>query len=153
MVSFNTEEKHSYSFLAWQLVLFAAICWTAIESPLSFVLNVPAKESNLWWDGIISFLFVCDIALNLSGFYKIKDTSNVLEPWKKEERTYHKTLWFVTDVISSIPFDVLAHVFGFTALPILRLFRLLRTVRMLKIVTLYNSMALLTHGYKAGMIL
>jgi hypothetical protein len=151
-VQFNSEDKHNIQFLCWQLILFAAICWTAIEAPLSFVLNIPAKESHLWWDGIISFLFTCDIALNLSGFYKIKDAPTPMEPWGREQRDYKKTIWFPIDIISTIPFDILAHVFGFQAVGILRLFRLLRTVRMLKVVSLYNSMTLLPHGYKVGLI-
>jgi hypothetical protein len=154
MVEYSSSEKHNYKFLVWQLLLFSAICWTAIEAPLSFVLNIQAREHNLWWDGIICLLFLVDVALNLTGFYeKEQESAQLITPFlQKEKRPYHKSIWLPLDLVSSIPFDILAYTFGFQGVLVLRLFRLLRVVRMLKVVSLYNSMSMLPHGYKVGLI-
>ncbi len=153
MINFNLDEKTDIQFIAWQLVIFAAVCWTAVEAPLSFVFHFDVKTSSAIFDGIISLVFITDIFLNLTDFYKLKDThSSLPTAWQKQKTPYLSSIWFPIDLVCAIPFDLMSYSFDFAGLPIFGLLRLLRVVRMLKIFSLYNSMSLLPQGYKLGLI-
>ena len=43
-------DKKNVAYLTWQTVMIMAIVYTTIESPLSFILKTPIKESHAWWD-------------------------------------------------------------------------------------------------------
>ncbi len=134
------------------MVIFSAICWTAIEAPLSFVLSLDVNQKNLWFDGLISCLFLADICLNFTPFYSRQEDPAQITPWQKQKKPYSKSIWFPIDIASTIPFDLLAYAFDLSGVPVFSLIRLLRVVRMLKMVSLYQSMSLLPQGYKLGLI-
>lgn len=149
------KDKKFYLILGWYSLVYAIVLYTAIEAPLSFVFEIPVKESHIWWDGLFTFIFLTDVVLH----YKNKlDLSEFTKEWYELEQAppkpYKKSIWLPLDLIASIPFDIVASMLGLNIpakiLGLVRLLRLLRVGR-------FKGLMSLTHHLpkfaKVGLIL
>ena len=68
--------------------------------------NVDAEEKGGWWwlEIVLDFVFVGDIFLNFRTGYFVEDEM-VMDPWMVA-KNYIRT-WFILDVVSSVPFNLL----------------------------------------------
>lgn len=137
----KTKEREDLPAVFWQTLIFIAALWTAIEAPLSFVLNTPASSLNLWLDGLISLLFVADVCLRITNKLKLPENPK----WgfgheEEQSRPYHKSLWMPLDIITSMPWDIVVSIAGFGISPAtasgLRLTRILRLSRLRDLVAM-----------------
>ena len=123
--------------MIWMAILTVAIFWTCLEAPLSFALKIDIQEHHLWWDALFCSIFLIDVILrlknklNLPNIMEIESLNHLEE---KTQKPYYKTLWFPIDLISSLPFDIIAFSLGLSVpgrvLSILRLFRLIRVFKL-----------------------
>jgi voltage-gated potassium channel len=136
--------------VGWQIFMCAAIYYSAIESPLNFALHVPLEESNLWWDAIVSTIFLTDFLLNLSGKIRFKPDEVAHIPGIEiDHRPYTRTPVFFIDLMAAIPFDIIANLTGGAGyLKLLQLLRLLKMVNMIKLFRIFNSLTVLPKGIK-----
>ena len=144
------QDKKFMVRVAWQVFMCAAIYYSAIESPLNFALHTQTSESNLWWDGIVSTIFLLDFLLNLSGKIRFKpeDVSHI-PGVELDERPYKKTFSFYIDLLAAIPFDILANLSGAGGyFRLLHLVRLAKIGNMVRTFRIFNSLTVLPKGIK-----
>ncbi len=111
-----------------------AAAWTAVEAPVSFVLESPITNFELVIDGLISAIFVADVCVRLLR----RPEEHEVGPWglhaSPARRPYLKSFWFPVDLISSLPLDLVASMMGLGApaavIKGVRLARLLRLTRL-----------------------
>jgi voltage-gated potassium channel len=151
LTSLDIDSKFTKRII-WNVLIFVAILWTAVEAPYSFVMDLPSKESSMWWDGIISSIFVIDVVLRLMGKLSIKQEEVSGFPGLKlETKPYHKTLWFPLEVLSCIPFEIICGLFGLPHyLRLIKVVRLLRAGTVMKLIRTLDTLALLPKGFKLG---
>ena len=135
--SYNPSDKENRSSMLWMGLLTIVVAWTCLEAPLSFALGEKVKENNLWWDGLFSFIFFIDIYLKCKN--KLKLPENLTSPLNldlnlRKNDNYHKSYWLPIDVITALPFDIIAYSFGFY-LPgsVINIIRLCRVTRISKL--------------------
>ncbi len=119
--------------IIWNCVIFLAITITALEVPYSYTFNREIENWQLWLDGIISLIFICDVSYHIRQKFKKKIELNTLSD---------KLSWWSLlsiDILASIPFDIIAYSLagsqGIKALHLLRFLRLIRVVRIFKIIS------------------
>ena len=127
-----TDKKH----IIWDMVIAALLMYTLVALPLILAFPVALDALsiyNLFVDG----MFMLDVVKNfITG--SIKDDMYVLD-FKQNAYNYLQT-WFLTDFVSSIPFDAFYDSSmsrsskGLKLLRLLRLAKLLRLVRISRIV-------------------
>ncbi len=127
--NYNISDKENRFTLVGVSIVFLCVVWTCFEAPLSFVLNKQLKEHHLWWDGLFSLIFTLDI------YFKIKNKYNMPTLEMNDELPqYHKSKWFWIDIVASIPYDIIASVFGLNIVNnTIMALRLLRVARIVKI--------------------
>lgn len=142
--NYNSQDKENRFTMIWLGVLFVAIAYTAFEAPISFVLDYKIEEHNLWWDGLFSLIFMTDVVLRLKNKLVLPDDhqkwSNLEE--EKETKPYHKSIWLPIDVFTSLPFDIIVSLLGFSIpvrfLSLIRLSRLIRTVKLRTLIDIFD---------------
>jgi voltage-gated potassium channel len=150
LFKFKDQDKKFMVRVAWQIFMCAAIYYSAIESPLNYALDIKLKESNLWWNAIVSTIFLLDFILNLSGKirFKSEDVSHI-PGVVLDERPYQKTPSFFIDLLAAIPFDIIAGLTGGVPyLKLLQLVRLCKIANMIKTFRIFNSLTVLPKGIK-----
>ena len=135
--TYNISDKENrLSILAIGLV-FLCVVWTCFEAPLSFVLDKELKEHNLWWDAFFSLVFALDIYFKIKKKYKLPTLEN-----KNNARPYAKSAWFYVDVLTSLPYDIIASLFGLhivtQTIVAIRFLRVLRIVKFRSIIQISN---------------
>lgn len=129
--------KLSTSEYLWQIVMFWAIIFTAVEAPLSFALKFESRQWQLWIDGVVSIIFLFDL----------------LQSIKEKKQFEDGYLVFIFAVIACFPFEIIAFPFRETAyFQLIRLFRLVRLVQIVKIFNLMKSVAILPRYLKLQFI-
>jgi voltage-gated potassium channel len=151
--SYDPFNKENRATLLWQIVLFCAICYCAIEAPLSFVLQSRIEEHNLWWDGILSLIFFADVYFKVTNKLKLPITHK----WDVEDdnpRKYQGSPLFFFDIFLSLPFDLIAFTLGL-GLPykLILSFRLIRVLRIAKLKSIFDMFDHLPRIMKVGTII
>ena len=153
--NYNPSDKENRFTMIWLGVLFLAIVWTAFEAPVSFVLDYKVEEHDLWWDGIFCLIFMSDVVLRLTGKLRIPDGSQKWEVTddKKIQKPYHKSIWLPVDILTSLPFDIIAATLGLSVpIKILSLLRITRIIRVVKLRTLIDLFDFLPKWSKASLV-
>lgn len=132
--SYNISDKGNRLTLFGVTIVFLCVVWTCFEAPLSFVLNKELKEHNLWWDGLFSLVFSLDI------YFKVKNKYNMPSIDQDQSTVeYHKSKWLWIDIIASIPYDIVASLFGLHIVNhTIMAIRLLRVARIVKIRAIFK---------------
>jgi len=148
--NYNPKDKENRFTMVWLGFLFLTIMYTAFEAPISFVMEYDVEEHNIWWDGLFSLVFFTDIALRLTGRLKLPgETSDDQIP----VTPYSKSIWLPIDLITSIPFDIVAAVLGLSIpLKVLSILRLVRVIRVVKLRTLIDIFDFLPKWAKASLV-
>lgn len=154
--NYNPSDKENRPTMIWLGVLFLAICWTAFEAPISFVLDYKVEEYNLWWDGFFCTIFMVDIVLRLTNKLKLPDGATKWDITTNEQKMikpYHKSLWLPIDIFTSLPFDIIVSALGFSVpTKLLSALRLMRIIRIVKLRTLYDIMDFLPKWVKVSLV-
>jgi hypothetical protein len=154
LYSYNPSDKENIKTIIWHGVLLIAIVYTAIEAPVSFVLDYKVEESNMWWDGLFCSIFLFDVVLRLRGKLALPSPHKhhfvaLVDPSPKD---YHKSLWLPIDIFTSLPFDIIAYALGLSVpARVLSTLRLLRIVRLVKLRTLISLLDFLPKFIKASL--
>lgn len=155
LYNYNPLDKENKPTMIWMGLLFIAIYWTAVEAPITFVLDYTIEEYNLWWDGLFSCIFFTDIYLRLANKLRLPATNKIdfkgMQEAPLEERPYHKSLWLPVDIFTSLPFDIIVSLFGLS-LPT-KIVSALRLLRIIRIVKLRSVMGLIDHIPKSYKII
>lgn len=142
--TFDLSDKKNVVFLVWQSIMIAAIVYTTIEAPLSFILGIQIKESHAWWDVFFSTLFTADLIYNFQNRNKAFEEAVITAAnFGSNPVPYHKSVWFPIDIFASIPFDFITYLLGANSgLSILRYLRIARSIRVFKLFGFLNSVTL-----------
>ena len=169
--NYNPQDKENRSTMIWLAILTIGVVWTVFEAPLSFVLNIKIEEHNMWWDGLFCSIFLIDIILRLNNKLKLPEPSkNDFSEETKPTTPYYKTIWLPIDILTSLPFDIIAHGLGLgvpaVVLKTLRLCRLIRIVKLrfifdifdffpkqIKVVLIITSVMTIVHWISCGWML
>lgn len=166
--TYNPTSKENKPTMVWLSIVFLAVMWSSFEAPLSFVMSTNISTASIIIDCALSLFFFIDIGLHLKtklklpgqqlGEFDISETKN---------RPYHKSLWLPLDIITSLPFELIAISMGLgfpmrviAGLRLLRVFRIikLRNVlgvfdflpKQLKIPVIITLIALAIHWIACG---
>jgi len=153
--NYNPSDKENRFTMIWLGVLFLAIVWAAFEAPVSFVLDYKVEEHDLWWDGLFCLIFMSDVVLRLTGKLRIPDGSQKWEVTddKKIQKPYYKSIWLPVDILTSLPFDIIAATLGLSVpIKILSLLRITRIIRVVKLRTLIDLFDFLPKWSKASLV-
>lgn len=141
--SYNPTDKENRKTMLWLGLMASAVVWTCIEGPIAFVLNERLEEHHLWWDGLFCLIFILDVYFRLTEKLKLPEYEKIHFASDNDSiKPYHKTWWFPIDLMTSLPFDIIAYSMGLTLparlLGVLRLFRIIRVVKLRSIVLILN---------------
>lgn len=133
----------------WDLYMFVCLMYVATVSVFVFsFLGVLGVGSPWFWiERHVDVSFAIDIILN---FFTAYDRAGVLVTDRKAIRRHYIRTWFVPDVISAFPWDILGLAIqdDFSKPNILKLPRFIRLVRLIKLIRLAKILRL-----KQGMTL
>lgn len=132
---FDSQNKKSS---LWMIIVFICVTWTSFEAPLTFALSKELKEHNLWWDALFSIIFIVDIIL------KFKNKYNLPLDESKETTPYKKSKWLYVDIITSVPYDIVASLFGLhivnQTIIAIRFLRVLRIIKLRSLIQISSFM-------------
>ncbi len=151
--NYNPSDKENRFTMVWLGFLFLTIMYTAFEAPVSFVLDYDVEEHNMWWDALFSLVFFTDILLRLTGKLKLPNDLNGMSDKDIATTPYIKSVWLPIDIITSMPFDIIAATLGLSVpMKVLSLLRLARVVRIVKLRTLIDIFDFLPKWAKASLV-
>lgn len=154
--TYNPGDKENRFSIIWLGLLTMAIVWTFIEAPLSFALHIDIQEHHLWWDGFFCSIFLVDVVLRLKNKLNLPDTTHNFGSSSAQKETltqYYKSWWFPVDLMTSLPFDIIAFSLGLTfPARVLSVLRLLRVVRVFKLRSLFHILDFLPKAVKLTLI-
>ncbi len=126
----------------WDLVIFSAITYFAIEVPLRIVLHYKIDAQVALYERMIQILFMIDIVLNFRTGYR---KERVLITDRKKVRNKYLRTWFFIDFLSAFPFDLFGGIF-YQYFGLTDTLRILRLLRAIKVFELFSSLTLLAMG-------
>jgi len=142
------QSKLSKAEVLWLGVIFWAVAFTACEAPFSFTFNTRLQSWQVLSDLLISLLFIADLVYHLRQRSKQKNKDmTAAGKW-----TFRSLL--VIDLIACIPFDLIAWTTGLNhGLMLLKWLRLFRLVRIVKLFQFVSSLKIIPKFIKMQMIL
>ncbi|MDF1664368.1 MAG: ion transporter, partial [Planctomycetota bacterium] len=126
---FTLIEVESKGKLLWDFFILLVIFYTALEIPLSFVLNYKVEGTIAAIDHFISFLFIIDIALTFITTHRV---GNQLITDRKEIARNYFSGFFTIDALSALPI-VFIQSLGLPLHSSVRFLRLLRLLRLARL--------------------
>ena len=155
MKALETLKSDSFWQNCWQTIVTVAVIWTAIWTPIDFVLRSEITSQDLIWDTILSSVFYVDLFLRFMGkFEDLYERKAPIWEFQKEKIAYRKTLWPIVDFISSIPFDLVVFQLGLSSVSqFFPMLRMLRITRVIKLRFLLNSIEFIPKALKVSIIL
>ncbi|QDZ20707.1 voltage-gated ion channel protein [Chloropicon primus] len=132
---------HSSFRTSWDLALAVLIIYNAVAVPLRLGFDLDGGLELLIFDLTTDFIFLCDIVLNFRT--AIESAGIVISKPKDIARHYFKT-WFVIDIISAFPVDLVLLGFGMdtkgsgndTGYRVNKLLKILKTFRLVRVLRL-----------------
>lgn len=154
--NYNPNDKENRFTMVWLGFLFLTIMYAAFEAPVSFVLKYDVEEHNMWWDALFSIIFFTDIGLRLTNKLKLPTQQDwsVDSKGGSKQKPYYKSIWLPIDIITSLPFDIIAATLGLSIpIRVMSLLRLARVIRVVKLRTLIDIFEFLPKWAKASMVI
>jgi len=97
--------------LAWDIWVMVLLIYVALMAPFRLGFNADATGSLLYLEYGIDLNFILDIFINFrTGYFDSELDVEVMDP-KRSALNYFQS-WFLVDVISSIPFDLISSFSG-----------------------------------------
>merc|ERR1719201_3224728 len=123
----------------WDQYMTCLLLFTAIVTPPEVCFSKSVELNVLFFiNRIVDFSFLCDMGINFNLSYEDK-TSNEMVYRRSTIAMHYLKTWFVLDLISIIPFDVLGlnngadtGVSRLQGLRVLRVFRLVKLLRIIR---------------------
>ncbi|MAF98128.1 MAG: hypothetical protein CMH26_05785 [Micavibrio sp.] len=148
---YNPFDRENRNSLIWLALMGVVILWEAVEAPLTFVLDRGIQEHHLWWDGLFSLIFATDVVLKMRGKLSFPDKLDA------EPKDYYLSGWFYFDVLTSLPFAIIAtmlsHTFDFEmSVNLVGALRLARVVRMFRLRVIFDLLDFTPKVFKLGLI-
>jgi len=138
-------------FLTLQFLLLIAVTLTAIETPLTFIFDYTVTSKNALFDIIISAIFAIDLIDNYKK--SIEAQTKVNFGIGEIEKDYHRSPWFIFDVMTTIPIDLITYyLLSGANLPFISALRLARVLRLIKLIKLLKTTLLLPKFFKLILI-
>ena len=137
----------------WDFALMLFIFWSVLSVPYYICFKI--EVTGIWkiFEYITDVFFAIDIAINFfTGVYN--SNSNVVNyEWKTIANTYLKG-WFVIDIVSTLPFDLIYSSMSTesndgSAMRSLKLLRAIRLVKLLRLVRIFKIVELLETAFEA----
>eukprot|EP00908_Phaeocystis_cordata_P008354 Transcript_19010.p1 GENE.Transcript_19010~~Transcript_19010.p1 ORF type:complete len:813 (-),score=358.41 Transcript_19010:1119-3557(-) len=119
--------------VSWDLFMLVLLFYVAIAVPLTTFFDIKQTTMHVVWDFMVDLLFLCDIVLNFrTGYF---DKAKVLELDRKLIRTRYLRSWFLFDLVSSVPVQMLVLIDRdtFEQAIFLKLIRLLKLGRLSRV--------------------
>lgn len=126
----------------WNILILLGICWYAITVPIYIALGIDSHGWSLALDITWTLFFSVDIYLNFNTPYLIEGE------WITDKPTVYRHYlrsWFTVDMIATFPFDLLLILFAlyhpelFSAVPLVRVFKMFRIFRIIDLVTYLSA--------------
>ncbi|TMW83927.1 hypothetical protein EJD97_000453 [Solanum chilense] len=128
----NTVSPITSTYRCWETLMVVLVAYCAWVCPFEIAfMNLNPNKKLYIADNIVNLFFAADIILTFSVAY-IDSTSQLLVRDRKKIATRYVSTWFLMDVGSTIPFDLLAMFFtgkhqvgiSYSVLGVLRFWRL-----------------------------
>ena len=99
----------SKAYQRWDLMTFATLCFTAVVTPaeVAFV-NTPSVNVLFFVNRFVDAIFIVDLFLNFFVAYLDDERGNILIKNRMLISQKYLKSWFVVDLLSAIPFDVVS---------------------------------------------
>ena len=123
----------------WDLVTLILLLFTAVVTPVEVAFLETATWSVMFWiNRSVDALFVIDIFLNFFVAIIDPEDGQLVFHHPTIIRTYLKG-WFLIDVISVVPFDMVSMFFGSEEVGKLKILRILRLLRLMKLLRILRA--------------
>jgi hypothetical protein len=135
------EVEGSKLLQVWDGFTFAALVFTAVFTPyeVGFVPASDERDIVFWLNMAVNCLFACDIVLQ---FFLMYHEDHVGGQWVANHRRiirHYVGGWFVIDICSTVPMDVITTAIGLGGGDKLRIVRVIRLLRLLKLARLLRA--------------
>eukprot|EP00937_MAST-01D_sp_MAST-1D-sp2_P000148 g148.t1 len=121
--------------LAWDSLLMTLLVYIAIVTPYRIGLNDPPSGGYWYWEVVIDFFFLVDVALNFRTGFELDTGEEEMRP--REIARHYLRGWFLIDLVSSIPVELLFAEGGeVRSLKLIKASKILRVLRILKLAKL-----------------
>ena len=123
----------------WDLVTLVLLLFTAVVTPVEVAFLETSLWSIMFWiNRSVDALFVIDIILNLIDAINDPEDGQLIFHHPTIVKTYLKG-WFTIDIISVMPFDLIALIFKDGAVGKLKILRVLRLLRLMKLLRILRA--------------
>lgn len=148
-------DPKSANYQRWDLVTFAALCFTAIATPaeVAFVDKSPGINALFFVNRFVDAIFLVDLVLNFFLGYLDERRGNILIKTRSLITKRYLKGWFAVDLASSVPFDALSDasrvkvLSNFKPLRLLRLLKLARVTKAQRILARWEAYAVFAVSY------
>jgi len=139
-------DPRSLMMRRWDMFIFVALIWTATVTPVEVAFSKVSIESTsaifmLVLNRFVDAVFIIDIVINFFLMVEIPHPvygQRLLKSHSAICRRY-LTGWFIIDLVTVIPFDVIAFFSNDDFLEKLKSIRVIRLLRLLKLVRIIRS--------------
>ncbi|CAM0870177.1 unnamed protein product [Alopecurus aequalis] len=134
----NVINPYGRPYRYWQMFLVVLVAYTAWSSPFELALVRAASLAHLVVDLVVDVFFCADIVVSFFVAYRDRSTDLLVDDRRKIAARYLTRTWFVMDVASTIPLQIIYQLMGGTRngpcgfLILLRLWRLRRASKLFK---------------------
>eukprot|EP00937_MAST-01D_sp_MAST-1D-sp2_P006798 g6798.t1 len=128
----------------WDVAVVLCLVFTAIVTPYEVAvlppLSYPDLDALFVFNRLVDFVFVTDMVRSFFTSYQqsTKKGSGWVRDQRKIARHYLRT-WFTVDLVSVLPFDIVAYALGDSELGRLKAMRVFRLLRLLKLVRIIRA--------------
>jgi hypothetical protein len=100
---------HSKARYYWDMTTLGMMAWVVIDVPFAVAFNVENPPNNGWdwhraFGSVVDSFFVCDVVLNFNTGIEVKGGGVSLRRWDIAKD--YATSWFLVDVVSAFPLDL-----------------------------------------------
>jgi len=124
----------------WDSFVLAALIFTAIVTPYEVAFLETKGDALFWINRLIDLIFVKDMIMNF--FMTYYEESEFSGKWVKDKhkiRARYLKSWFVIDLCSILPFDLVALTMSNSTISKFQVFRMIRLLRLLKMVRILKA--------------
>jgi len=129
----------------WDLIIIVMLGYLAIVMPLFVGLDIRLSDFFLGIEYAVEVIFLADLMLNFQTSYISIEGAEIFS-WRRVAKHYLKT-WFMLDLISSIPFQMLhGRTDSLKRTGLLKLFKVGKVLRAFKLIRMTRILKLVHHS-------
>ena len=115
----------------WDIIIILFVVYNVIVMPMEIGINLESTPIRSAFESVVDILFFIDICLNF--FTGFTDDMNKLTMDPKIIALRYIKAWFFIDLFATLPFELIAAIFGIDAGSNVKLFALLKCPRLLRL--------------------